>query len=176
MKKIKQQLLTEKHQIEASEQARKMRMAKKFGKKVQQDILDKRAAAKKATLEQVSRHRKSLQGRAGASEDDGFDVSAALDAGDHGDADDKKGGSAGARRAPINHKRLGKDKKYGTGGHRNKRSNDQDSYADTRQFSMGRNRRPFNARGGGVAGKKPGAKPGAKRPGKSSRQKQHARK
>ena len=171
MKRIKQQLLTEKHQIEASEQARKMRMAKKFGKKVQQDVLEKRAAAKKATLEQVSRHRKNLKGRIGAGDDDGFDVSASLDA-DGGDDNSNKAAKEGGRRPPINHKRLGKDAKYGSGGHRNKRSNDKDSYADTRQFSMGRNRQPFNSRGGGAAGKKAGAK----RPGKANRQKQHSRK
>lgn len=174
MKKIKQQLLTEKQQIEASEQARKQRMAKKFGKKVQQDVLDKRAAAKKQTLEQVTRHRKGLKTRVSAGDDDGFDVSASAevaDATNKGGAKDGKDAAARPR-APMNHKRLGKDKKYGTGGHRNKRSNDQESYADTRQFSMSRNRRPFNGKGGGVAGKKTGKG----RPGKGARQKQRSRK
>ncbi len=87
MKRIKQQLLNEKQQIEASEQARKMRLQKKFGKKVQQDVLAARQKQKKQAMEEVSRHRKGLQDRVAAEgADDMFDVSATPD----DDGGDKK--------------------------------------------------------------------------------------
>ena len=57
MARIKKQLLTEKQQIEASEQARKLRLQKKFGKKVQQDVLDARQRQKREALDLVARHR-----------------------------------------------------------------------------------------------------------------------
>lgn len=158
MGRIKKQLLTEKQQIEASEQARKMRLQKKFGKKVQQDVLELRQKAKRQALDQVARHRKGLKNRSGdaASEEAQFDVSATPDA------------PREARAPGINHRRKAKDKKYGTGGHRNTKSNTKDSYGDTRQFSLNKNRTPF------AAGKKKPAAGGPKRPGKATRQKSRA--
>jgi hypothetical protein len=81
-----------------------------------------------------------------------------------------------------NKRRLKKNAKYGTGGHRNIKSNSSDSYDDTRQFSMKKNRAPFkgaaaggNGGGGrGGAGKKTAK--GGQRPGKAKRQKSRSMK
>jgi len=58
MERVRQKMLNEKAAMEASERARKQREIKKFGKQVQQDVLAKRQAEKKATLEAVKRRRK----------------------------------------------------------------------------------------------------------------------
>jgi rRNA-processing protein EBP2 len=60
MERVRQKMLNEKAAMEASERARKQREIKKFGKQVQQDVLAKRQAEKKATLEAVKRRRKGV--------------------------------------------------------------------------------------------------------------------
>lgn len=60
MERVRQKMLNEKAVMEASERARKQREIKKYGKKVQQDVLAKRQAEKKATMEAVKRRRKGL--------------------------------------------------------------------------------------------------------------------
>lgn len=183
MRKVKEKLLNEKQQIEHAEVSRKQRESKKFGKKVQKDVLDKRQKEKSAMLDQVKRHRTDTKQAATTSSqkrEDDFNVSAE-------DAKAKKYTAPMDKNGNLmpNKRRQAKNAKFGTGGHRNKKSNDADSYLNTKQFSMKKNRSPFreggqaNYRGKGTDDKPGSTKPnrGAKRkapqrPGKSARKKQ----
>ncbi|ODV65508.1 Ebp2-domain-containing protein [Hyphopichia burtonii NRRL Y-1933] len=144
MDKLKNKLLGEAANKKASEDAKKQRQLKKFGKQVQHETLQKRAKEKRETLEKI----KSLKKKRGTNElnnDDEFQI--ALEEATREDGGDNK------RRKP-NSKRLAKDSKYGRGGmKRFKRSNDAESSADVSGFS--------NHRKGG--------KPKSNRPGKSRR-------
>eukprot|EP00117_Sycon_ciliatum_P020466 scpid82348/ scgid18227/ rRNA-processing protein EBP2; EBNA1-binding protein homolog len=55
MKKIKAKLLSEEQSLEQSEKARKQRELKKFGKKVQHEVLEKRRKEKRDALESVKK-------------------------------------------------------------------------------------------------------------------------
>eukprot|EP00745_Piridium_sociabile_P022375 TRINITY_DN34947_c1_g1_i5.p2 TRINITY_DN34947_c1_g1~~TRINITY_DN34947_c1_g1_i5.p2 ORF type:complete len:223 (+),score=79.68 TRINITY_DN34947_c1_g1_i5:50-718(+) len=58
MKKIREKLMAKKVGMERSEQAKKLRQAKKYGKKVQQEVTLKRQQEKKALGDAVKKHRK----------------------------------------------------------------------------------------------------------------------
>jgi rRNA-processing protein EBP2 len=59
MARVRQRLLDEDAQIKASEQARKQREAKKFGKKVQVEKLQERQKKKSEDLEKIKSMKKS---------------------------------------------------------------------------------------------------------------------
>jgi rRNA-processing protein EBP2 len=127
MDKLKSKLLTEAANKKASEDAKKQRHLKKFGKQVQNSTLQERAKQKKETLDKI----KSLK-RKGASNElsNGDDFQIALD-----EATSEDRGGDNKRRKP-NSKRLGKDSKYGFGGKkRGSRTNDAESSADISGFS-----------------------------------------
>lgn len=127
MDKLKNKLLTEAANKKASEEAKKQRQLKKFGKQVQHATLQERAKQKRETLEKI----KSLKKKRGANElnnDDDFQV--ALE-----EATREDDGRDNKRRKP-NAKRLAKDAKYGFGGKkRGSRKNDAASSADITGFS-----------------------------------------
>lgn len=126
MDKLKSKLLTEAANKKASEEAKKQRHLKKFGKQVQNSTLQERAKQKRETLDKI----KSLKKR-GANElsnDDDFQI--ALE-----EATREDRGGDNKRRKP-NSKRLAKDSKYGFGGKkRGSRANDATSSADIGDFS-----------------------------------------
>merc|ERR1712147_52283 len=104
MQKVRSKLLERKQGMEKSEKAKKQRQLKKIGKKVQQEVLQKRQAEKRKMLETVDRIKKG-KGKFKKSFDaddnkDMFDVS----------TDNKKPGS----------KRKHKDEKFGFGGKKRK--------------------------------------------------------
>ena len=69
-------MLEEQQSIKYSEEARKQREMKKFGKKVQQQKLLERQEAKKAALEKVNEFKKKRKNNAGGDgDDDEFDIS-----------------------------------------------------------------------------------------------------
>ncbi|RCK55020.1 rRNA-processing protein EBP2 [Candida viswanathii] len=126
MDKLKNKLLTEAANKKASEDAKKQRQLKKFGKQVQNATLQERAKQKRETLEKIN----SLKKKRGANEisnDDDFQI-ALEEATKENNRDNK-------RRKP-NSKRLAKDAKYGFGGKkRGNRENDAQSSADISGFS-----------------------------------------
>lgn len=127
MDKLKSKLLTEAANKKASEDAKKQRHLKKFGKQVQNSTLQERAKQKRETLDKI----KSLK-RKGASNElsNGDDFQIALD-----EATSEDRGGDNKRRKP-NSKRLSKDSKYGFGGKkRGSRTNDAESSADISGFS-----------------------------------------
>ena len=131
MDKLKTKLLREAADRKASEESKKQRQLKKFGKQVQHETLQKRAKEKKETLEKI----KSLKKKRGANEisnDDDFQI--ALEEA----TKDEYSRSAGNdnKRLKPNGKRLAKDAKYGRGGKKSgSRKNDAASSADISGFS-----------------------------------------
>lgn len=144
MDKLKNKLLKEAADKKASEDAKKQRKLKKFGKQVQHETLQQRAKQKRETLDKI----KSLKKKRSAHElEDDNEFQIALE---EAAADDRP-----TKRNKPNGKRMAKDSKYGFGGKkRGLRKNDADSSADI-----------YNA---GKKGKGKGS-----RPGKSKRNRAH---
>ncbi|RLV94527.1 rRNA-processing protein EBP2 [Spathaspora sp. JA1] len=128
MDKLKSKLLTEAANKKASEDAKKQRHLKKFGKQVQNATLQERAKQKRETLDKI----KSIKKKRGANElnnDDDFQI--ALEEA----TSERSSGGDNKRRKP-NSKRLAKDSKYGFGGKKRlSRENDAASSADISGFN-----------------------------------------
>lgn len=118
MDKLKTKLLKEAADKKASEDAKKQRQLKKFGKQVQHATLQERAKQKRDTLDKI----KSLKKKRSANEisnDDEFQIAL------------EEATSENTKRQKPNGKRLAKDAKYGHGGKKRfLRKNDADSSAD----------------------------------------------
>ncbi|KAJ1534097.1 rRNA-processing protein and EBNA1-binding protein ebp2 [Nowakowskiella sp. JEL0078] len=138
MSRIRQRLLDEQQQIMASEQARKMREAKKFGKKVQIEKQLERIKQKKSAMEKVTvaKRKRGSNGTVGvdgdegqtAGDDDLFGVEV-----EKGNGENKK---YGANKPKRGGKREHKDNRFGFGGRkRNIKSNTADSTDDLSGFS-----------------------------------------
>lgn len=108
MQKVRGKLTEKKESMEASEKAKKQRQLKKFGKKVQHEVLQRRQKEKKAMMESVDKIKKGKQklGK-GKDDEDIFDVSAKT-------SGDKKAAKEGGL------KRKAKDDKFGFGGKKRK--------------------------------------------------------
>lgn len=119
MDKLKGKLLKEAADKKASEDAKKQRQLKKFGKQVMHATLQDRAKQKKETLDKI----KSLKKKRTSNEmsnDDEFQIAL-----EEATAEDRP------KRQKPNGKRLAKDAKYGHGGKKRfLRKNDADSSAD----------------------------------------------
>ncbi|GAA5820370.1 hypothetical protein JCM11251_005598 [Rhodosporidiobolus azoricus] len=173
MAKLRQSLLDEQAGMKASEDARKLRDAKKFGKKVQQERLREREIEKKRMKEGVEGLKKKRKNGDAFSTNEDFDVA----------LEDALASAPQKKRKPNESERPGRgrngisrnarDKKYGfgggeNGGRRGKQNNDKEDEK--------RGRGAFASRGGGRGGRgggrggRGGARGGAaKRPGKSRR-------
>uniref|UniRef100_A0A131YHR6 rRNA-processing protein EBP2 n=1 Tax=Rhipicephalus appendiculatus TaxID=34631 RepID=A0A131YHR6_RHIAP len=151
MTKVREKLLSKKVALERSEKARKMRELKKFGKKVQVEVLQQRQKEKREMMENLKKFKKG-HGSLDFLENSGRQKGQKPNAGGN-----PPGRGKGLTKSQM--KRQYKDKKYGYGGQR-KRSkfNTASSSADVEGFS----RKKHNTAPG--AGKK-------KRLGKSRRKK-----
>ncbi|KAL9051038.1 MAG: hypothetical protein Q9162_006261 [Coniocarpon cinnabarinum] len=163
MGKVKGRLVEQATARKASEDAKRQRQLKKYGKQVQQERLKERAQAKREMLDKVSalkRKRRDTGGIAeGQREDDLFDV-AVDDAAETERGVKRMKMGKGEKGAP-NKKRQAKDARFGFGGKkRHQKSNDAMSSGDVRGYSAKKMK-------GGAGGK---GKP-AKRLGKSRRPK-----
>lgn len=128
MGRVRQALIDEANGIKKSEEARKLRQQKKFGKKVQVEKIKERHAAKKSELEKVEIAKKknkgiideSIETLTGRGKKRGIDdVEIEID----------KSTATGTSRSKM--KRKGKDEKFGFGGKkRNIKSNTRDSTDD----------------------------------------------
>lgn len=104
MQKVRGKLQAKKESMEASEKAKKQRQMKKFGKKIQQEVLQRRQKEKKQMMDSVDRIKKGKDKLAkGKNDEDIFDVST--------NKADKKSGAM---------KRKAKDEKFGYGGKKRK--------------------------------------------------------
>ena len=125
MDKLKAKLLEEAANKKASEEAKRQRLLKKFGKQVQVATLQERAKQKRETLDKI----KSLKRKRGSglTNDDEFQVALEEATNEH---------QRENKRAKPNGKRLAKDAKFGQGGKkRGMRKNDATSSADVSGFS-----------------------------------------
>lgn len=118
MDKLKTKLLKEAADQRASEDAKKQRQLKKFGKQVMHATLQDRAKQKRETLDKI----KSLKKKRSANEianDDEFQIAL------------EEATAENPKRQKPNGKRMAKDAKYGHGGKKRfLRKNDADSSAD----------------------------------------------
>lgn len=175
MARIRTRLIQERESMKASEEAKKLREAKKFGKKVQVSKLLEREKEKQSTLAKLKELRKKKKGSANSSleGEDGFDIEV-----ESAMADSKSNSRSG--RHPQGHdgkskKRMGKDKKFGFGGpKRFGKSNTKES-TDDFNYSVKKMKRPFNGVSGGKAGGKV-QKGKPTRPGKARRAQAKGRK
>ncbi|POY74617.1 hypothetical protein BMF94_2378 [Rhodotorula taiwanensis] len=176
MAKIRQGLLDEQAGMKASEDARKLRDAKKFGKKVQVERLKERQRDKKAVGDKLESLKKKRKGDSSFGGED-FEVALEDALASSGSASKKRKPNESERpgRAKRGLSRDSRDKKYGfgggaTGGRRGKQNNDREDGGGERGFggpAGGRGRGGTRGgRGGGRGGSRGGA---AKRPGKSRR-------
>lgn len=158
MQKIRKKLLSKQMILERSEKAKKLREQRKFGKKVQIEVIQKRQKDKKAMMSAVKKYQKGMTDKLDFLEGD-------------------KG-----KRAPENPKKVNKnnpsakrkykDQKFGFGGKKSGRKwNTKDSHNDVSSFrAKVANSRPGM---GGKKGKK--GKQTNKRPGKAVRRKMKSR-
>mmetsp|Transcript_7069 Transcript_7069/g.18122 ORF Transcript_7069/g.18122 Transcript_7069/m.18122 type:complete len:305 (-) Transcript_7069:98-1012(-) len=154
MARVKERLIVENKKIVASEQARKQRENKKFGKKIQQEVLAKRQQAKREAIAGANKLRTGLKQKVANAAAD-FAVEALPDDGDRGP---KRGASK---------KRAARDAKFGYGGKSNNsrsKRNDSASYMEGR-FSVAKNK----ALPRGITAGKGSKGKANKRPGKSKR-------
>ncbi|KII86944.1 hypothetical protein PLICRDRAFT_114220 [Plicaturopsis crispa FD-325 SS-3] len=160
MERIRQRLLDESAGIKKSEDKRKEREGKKFGKQVQLEKLKEREKSKKdmeERLKGLKRKRKDVLDNPQA-EEDAFDV-AVEDAISDRPASKRGKGARGGRIS-----RDARDKKFGFGGEgKRSKQNTKESTDDFDSGSRGGGRGDGGSRGGG------GGRGGSKRPGKSRR-------
>ncbi|KAF7657406.1 hypothetical protein LDENG_00027800 [Lucifuga dentata] len=160
MQKIRKKLLSKQAILEKSEKAKKLREQRKFSKKVQIEVLQKRQKEKVAMMSAVKKYQKGMT--------DKLDF---LD----GDKTSAPGSSQAAKKVlnkkGPNAKRKYKDQKFGFGGKKSgKKWNTKESFNDVSSF------RAKVAHGkGGKGGKKGKGGKQNKRPGKSVRRKMRGR-
>jgi len=144
MNKIRAKLLSKEQGQERAEKVSKLRELKKYGKKVQIEVQQKRLKEKKDMMDEMKKIRKGQGGNMDFLENSG------------------KGDNRG-----VAGKRQAKDKKFGFGGKKkNVKKNDKNSTNDVSGF------KPFNKGGQGARGGAKGVKRlGKARPGKGKRQK-----
>ncbi|KAJ3296439.1 rRNA-processing protein and EBNA1-binding protein ebp2 [Rhizoclosmatium sp. JEL0117] len=168
MNMVRQKLVDEANAIAASEKAKKLRDAKKFGKKVQQEKLLERQKSKREELDKVKLLRKKANSTKNNEDggDDEFGIAVDKEYGGTGKSETKA-----ATKAKVNHKRLSKDKKFGFGGKkRHSKSNDRESTSDMSSFNGRKMKRDA------LKGAKKGGVGKQQRPGKARRQQQKGRK
>ncbi|KJE91078.1 hypothetical protein, variant [Capsaspora owczarzaki ATCC 30864] len=161
MRKVREALLSEHQAVERSEQAKKSRQMKQFGKKVQQQVLEDRQKQKTSDLEAIKKFKKDRSAKPDFLDDgdDQFNIGV-----DKEESHSQK----------TNSKRSYKNDKYGNGGKkRGSKRNTRDSASDDSSFNFARNKAlPKGFKSAGVAkkfGGGAGGKSKAPRPGKSRR-------
>ena len=141
MRKIKEKLLFEKKNVDDRDERKRQRENAKFGKKVQQAKLQAKQKQKSAELDSIRKWRKERKGR---DDENGDAAGAELD---------KILDSGRGKPAVKGMKRSAKDDKYGYGGAKRRRNeNDATSYDDFSAYSKKRNeggRRPQGKGGKG---------------------------
>lgn len=160
MQKIRKKLIAKQMILEKSEKAKKLREQRKFGKKVQVEVIQKRQKEKKAMMSAVKKYQKGMTDKLDFLE------------GDKKTGKDSQGPKNALNKKGANAKRKYKDQKFGFGGKKSgKKWNTKESYNDVSSFRA----KVAHAKGnkGGKKGKGGGKQ--NKRPGKSVRRKMKGR-
>ncbi|KAL4237109.1 putative rRNA-processing protein EBP2 [Mactra antiquata] len=166
MKKVREKLLEKQQNIEQRDKAKKLRDLRKYGKKVQIDVLQKRQKEKREMLDAVKKFRKGQKNKLDFLDDN---------------TEKGKGKRGGGKNQDNkvqqpNKKRQYKNQKYGFGGQKKRsKQNTKESAADLTGFNpkVNQSRPGFNKNKSGNKNKpnKRGNKDKNKRPGKSQRHK-----
>jgi len=136
MAKVKSKLVDKERQKMGSQEARKQRELKKYGKKVQHERLQQRQKEKRDMLDKINGlKRKRKEGNA---DDDEFGVQIEDALTDKRKARDDKYKLGNQTKKQPNRKRIAKNNRYGSGHKRGERSNTKESSMDVSGF---RNRR-----------------------------------
>lgn len=162
MQKIRKKLISKQAILEKSEKAKKLREQRKFGKKVQIEVIQKRQKEKKAMMSAVKKYQKGMT--------DKLDF---LEGDQKAAGKDPQGAKKAAAKKGPNAKRKYKDQKFGFGGKKSgKKWNTKESFNDVSSFRA----KVAHAKGAHAKGGKKG-KGGNKnkRPGKSVRRKMKSR-
>lgn len=162
MQKIRKKLIAKQAILERSEKAKKLREQRKFGKKVQIEVIQKRQKEKKAMMSAVKKYQKGMTDKLEFLDGDQKQKAGKDSTQGSNKAPNKKGPSA---------KRKFKDQKFGFGGKKSgKKWNTKESHDDVSGF------RAKVAHGrAGKGGKKGKGGKQNKRPGKSVRKKMKSR-
>lgn len=154
MQKIRKKLISKQMILERSEKAKKLREQRKFGKKVQIEVIQKRQKEKKAMMSAVKKYQKGMT-----------DKLEFLEGDQKMNNQSSQGSKKAVNKKGPNAKRKFKEQKFGFGGKKSgKKWNTKESYNDVSSF------RARIAHGkGGKGGKQ------NKRPGKSVRKKMKGR-
>lgn len=175
MRKVREKILSKQTSVELSEKMRKLRELKKYGKKVQQEVLLKRQKEKKNLADSVKKYRKGVQDKLEFMKSDDFGGIEAEDEKKRGKNNNNSNNKNISNKPhQPNRKRVEKNKKFGHGGQKKRgKYNTADSAADPSSGPKGKGKKfPGEARGGGGRG---GGKAGGgpknqgSRPGKSKR-------
>lgn len=160
MQKIRKKLISKQLIIERSEKAKKLREQRKFGKKVQIEVIQKRQKEKKAMMSAVKKYQKGMT--------DKLDF---LEGDQKRGKEPAQGSKKVANKKGPNAKRKYKDQKFGFGGKKSgKKWNTKESHNDVSSF-----RAKVAHSKGGKGGKKGKGGKQNKRPGKSVRRKMKGR-
>jgi len=162
MQKIRKKLISKQAILEKSEKAKKLREQRKFGKKVQIEVIQKRQKEKKAMMTAVKKYQKGMTDKLDFLE---------------GDQKTSKDSSQGPKKAVNknkgpNAKRKYKDQRFGFGGKKSgKKWNTKESHNDVSSFRA----KVAHAKGGKGGKKGKGGGKQNKRPGKTVRKKMKSR-
>ncbi|KAI8805955.1 eukaryotic rRNA processing protein EBP2-domain-containing protein [Cladochytrium replicatum] len=152
MAKVRQTLLDEQAKIKNAENLRKMREAKKFGKRVQVEKQLERTLTKKAEIEKVTLARKKRKSGGGVGDDDDFGI----EVDEQKEAKKQPLRTAGQKKTDLaqrSKKRQSKDERYGQGGKkrgmkRNTAESTDDFTFSTKKFKEDAKRTTKGAKGG----------------------------
>ncbi|XP_053178777.1 probable rRNA-processing protein EBP2 [Scomber japonicus] len=162
MQKIRKKLISKQAILEKSEKAKKLREQRKFGKKVQIEVIQKRQKEKKAMMTAVKKYQKGMTDKLDFLEGDQKQKAG---------KDSSQGPKKTVSKKGPNSKRKYKDQRFGFGGKKSgKKWNTKESHNDVSSFRA----KVANARGG-KGGKKGKAGNKNKRPGKTVRRKMKSR-
>ncbi|KAJ3599151.1 hypothetical protein NHX12_033114 [Muraenolepis orangiensis] len=158
MQKIRKKLISKQAILEKSEKAKKLREQRKYGKKVQVEVIQKRQKEKKDMMNAVKKYQKGMTDKLDFLEGDQKAPAGAS----------QKNPKANAAKKANNAKRKSKDDRFGFGGKKSgKKWNTKESHNDVSGFSS----KVAHGKGGkkGSKGKQ------NKRPGKSTRKNMKSR-
>ena len=159
MNKINNKVSEEKEAKKAAELARKQRMNRKYGKKIQVQ----REQEKQAKVSEDKKKLNTIRKRKRENKDD-FDIEVEEEI-----SEKPKNKIGGKRQKAVSQKRQARNEQYGFGGNkRDAKRNDKES-AGKDEFNAARNKAPFRGMKGGRNGKQ-------QRPGKARRQQIRGRK
>lgn len=161
MQRVRAKLLSKQKAMERSEKAKKQREMKKYGKKVQQEVLQKRQKEKREMMEAVKNYKKRgkntpVDAKSTAGGPDEFQIQTERESSTINKGKVIKRGK--------NAKRKRKDSKYGFGGvKKGMKRNSKQSFSDVSSFNSSIHSKAPRAKAGNAGKKRKNTRPGKSR-------------